>query len=297
MATAALPLIGVGYLVANDLLTDISFRLLETCVNTAFYNNIMAGTQTILAWDNAIYVGAQLLCGTLGVSAEVVTVTAVNPGVSFSAVFQNNHAGGEPIVGATFPVQNTAGDYFFSQNEMLTYLSNSVNDFLTRVPLVINVTDSVVFGPTAGIEPLPSDCMTPMRVATAGVSLRETSQANLDGVDYRWQVQALATPYTYFRDKVGLQNIGIWPRQANTVPLELVYQQRGSQLMGLGDGFLLPDTFLPIIKSRVLSFAYSKDGEQRSPGNAKFFDMRYEAGVKIAKMWLEIIADTSQQMQ
>jgi hypothetical protein len=295
MATATLPFVGVGYLVANDILMDVAYRLLEPCVNTAFFSNIMAGAQTIPVWDPSLYVGAQLLAGVLGTSAEVVTVTAVVPGTSFTATFVNNHAGGEPIVGATFPVQNTAGDYFFSQLEMLTYLSNAVNDLLVRVPIVFNVTDSVVFGPTQQIAALPADCQVPARVAVAGTSLRETSQANLDGVDYRWNNQALAVPYTYYRDKVGVGNIGIWPRMANTVPTEIVYTQRGAQLMGLGDGFLLPDPFLPIVKNRVLSYAYSKDGEQKSPGNAKFFDMRYEAGVKIAKMWLSLIEDTSQQ--
>lgn len=288
---ATLPFVGVGYLVANDILTDVSIRLFEPCVKTAFYDNTPAGSQLIKAWDPSIYVGAQLLAGVLGASAEVVTVTAINPGTSFTATFQNNHAGGEPIVGATFPVQNTAGDPFFTQLEMLTYLSNAVNDFLVRAPLVYNVTESVVFPATQGVQPLPADCQTPMRVAVAGIGLRETSQANLDGVDFRWQSQALAQPYTYFRDKVGLQNIGIWPRQANTVPTEIVYTQRGAELMGLGDGFLLPDPFLPIIKARVLTFAWSKDGEQRSPGNAKFFDQRYEAGVKLANVWLGIIND------
>ena len=132
MATS-LPFVGVGYLVANDILTDVAYRLLEPVVRTAFFNNVMAGSQTIPVWDPSIYVGAQLLAGVLGVSAEVVTVTAVNPGVSFSAVFQNNHAGGESIVGATFPVQNTAGDPFFDQREMLTYLSNAFNDLIVRV--------------------------------------------------------------------------------------------------------------------------------------------------------------------
>jgi hypothetical protein len=292
---ATLPTVGVGFLVANDILTDVAFRLLETCVKTTCYNDIGPGVNTIPLWDPAIYVGAQLLAGVVGTNAEVVTVTAVVPGTSFTATYQLAHLGTDPIVGATFPVQNTAGDFFFSQSEMLTYLSNAVNDLLVRIPLVYSVSTAVVFGPEESVEALPSDCMVPQRVATAGISLRETSQANLDGVDYRWTTQSGVRPYTYFRDKVGLQNIGIWPQQANTVPTELVYSQRGAQLMGLGDGFLIPDPFCPIIKNRLLSYAYSKDGEARSPGNAKFFDMRYEAGIKIAKVWLDIINDNSQQ--
>lgn len=290
---ANLPNIGVGYLVANDILADVSLRLMEPVVSTAFYDNTPVGKQTILTKSPGIYVGAQLLAGVMGVSAEVVTVIASVPGVSFTAVFANVHQGAEPIVGATFPVQNMAGDPFFTQLEMLTYLSDSVNDFLVRCPLVYNVTDSIEFGPTQQIAALPNDCMVPQRVSVAGVGLRETSQSNLDGVNYQWNSAALSKPYTYYRDKVGLQNFGIWPRQANTVPTEIVYTQRGAALMALGDGFLLPDPFLPIIKNAVLVRAWSKDGEQRSPGNAKFYDMRYEAGVKIANMLLGLINDSN----
>lgn len=285
---ATLPFIGVGFLVANDILTDISFRLLEPVVKTVFYDDVMAGEQTILTADPSIYVGAQLLCGVMGVSAEVVTVTASVPDTSFTAIFVNNHQGGEPIVGATFPVQQAAGDQFFNQMEMLTYLSDQVNDFLVACPLVYNISTAVTFGPTQQIAALPADCMTPARVGVASYPLRETSQSNLDGYNYRWNSAALATPQAYYRDKIGVQNLGIWPRQANTVPTEIVYTQRGSQLMGLGDGFLLPDPYLVIIKYGVLARAYSKDGSQQAPAIAKLFAQKYENGVKVAKVILDI---------
>jgi hypothetical protein len=285
---ATLPFIGVGFLTANDILTDVSYRLIEPVVKTVFWDDIMSGSRTILTADPSIYVGAQLLCGVMGLSAEVVTVTAVNPGVSFTATFQNNHQGNEPIVGATFPVQQAAGDQFFTQLEMLTYLSDTCNDFLVACPLVYNISTAVTFGPTQQIAALPDDCMTPARVAVAQYPLRETSQSNLDGYDYRWNSAALATPQSYYRDKIGVQKLGIWPRQANTVPTEIVYTQRGAELMGLGDGFLMPDMYLGIVKYGVLARAYSKDGAQQSPGMAKFWGLKYETGVKLAKVILDI---------
>jgi hypothetical protein len=291
----AFPLIGVGALIANDILTDCAFKLLEPCVNATVPSAFGGGPQTILIWDNALYVGALLVVGKIGGNAEVVTVLAVNPGTSFSATFASGHFPGDPIVGATFPVQRTAGDFFFSQQEMLTYLSNAVNDFLNRVALVYSISTAVVFGPTTQVQPLPADCQLPVRVAASQIALRETSQANLDGVNYRWNSAALSTPYAYYRDKIGLQNIGIWPRQANTVPTEIVYVQRGPALMGLADGFILPDVFLPIVKARVMEFALSKDGEQRAPAVAQFWNMRYENGVKIAGMILELAMDANDQ--
>jgi hypothetical protein len=286
---STLPFIGVGFLIANDILTDASFRLVEPVVNMAFYDNTMAGSRVILSWDPSLYVGAQLVAGVLGVTAEVVTVTAINPGVSFTATFQNNHQGAEPIVGATFPVQNSAGDPYFTQAEMLQYLSDSVNDFLLACPLVYQVTAGVTYGPTQQIAALPGDCMYPVRVAYAGRALRETSQSNLDGTDYRWNSAALATPKVYYRDKIGVQNLGIWPRQANTVNTEIVYAQRGPEVMGLADGFLLPDPFLVTIKHRLFERCYSKDGEQRSPALAKVYGMKYAMGVKVANMILNLV--------
>lgn len=287
----AAPIIGVGYLIANDILTDVAYRLLEPCVNTTFPTTIAAGSQTILAWDPSIYVGSLLVAGVIGGDAEVVTVTATVPGTSFIATFANGHTAGEPIIGATFPVQNTAGDFFFSQLEMLTYLSNALNDFLTQVPLAYSISTAVVFGPTSLVEPLPSDCQYPVRVAAFGIALRETSQSNLDGVDFRWNSNALSLPYTYYRDKIGVQNIGIWPRTANTTTLEIVYAQRGAALIGLADGFPIADVFLPTVKARVLEFAWSKEGEAKAPALAEFFNQRYEAGVKIASMLLDLATD------
>jgi hypothetical protein len=287
---------GVGYLLANDVLTDCSYALIEPPVNTTVPGGgIAAGAQTVDVFDLAMYVGAQILVGVLGGDLEVVTITAVVPGTSFSAVFVNAHVAGEPIVGATFPVQQSS-DPFFTQAEMLAYLANAVNDFLSACPLVIAVTTAVSVAPTAQNAALPADCQKPTRVGAYGVPLRETSQSNLDSMDYRWNQQAAAGPYCYFRDKTGLQNLGIFPRANNTTPLEIVYEQRGAAVVGLADGFILPDPFLIYIKYRVLSYAYSKDGEQRNPGLARYYEGRYTAGVKISTMILEAVMDPNLEM-
>ena len=292
----ATPVVGVGFLLVNDLLTDVSYQLFEPVVNTLVpTGGITAGAQTVDVWDPSMYEGAMLLVGVLGGDLEVVTISVVTPGVSFAATFANSHLAGEPIIGATFPVQSTAGDPFWTQEQMLTYISTAVNDLLVRVPLCYAVSSAVSFGPTQRIAPLPSDCQVPMRVAVAKVALRETSQSNLDSVDFRWSVQAPGNPYTYFRDKIGLQNISIWPIPNNVVNTEIVYAQRSAQLLGLADGFLLPDPFCPIIKARVLEFCYSGDSEQRSPALAKLFNSRFENGIKIATVLMEVINDTSMQ--
>jgi hypothetical protein len=283
-------------LIVNDLLTDVSYQLFEPVVNATVPSpGFSAGAQTVLVWDASLYVGAYVVVGVIGGDAEVVLVTATNPGTSFTATFLNAHVAGEAIVGSTFPVQNTAGDPFWTQAQMLGYISTGLNDLLLRVPLCYTVTNTISMGPTMQSAALPSDCMLPVRVAAFGVGLRETSQANMDGTDWRWQQETGNPPQVYYRDKIGLQKIGVWPVQSNTVPLEIVYANRGQALMGLGDGFPIPDPMLVFLKARVLEFAYSCDGEQRAPAMAKFFGDRYEAGIKILKVILDVIE--AQDMQ
>ena len=306
-----MPVQGVGALIVNDLLTDVSYALFQPVVNTTITTFTVPagygdggfgdggygdGTGLVVTVGSvaSMYVGAQVIVG-LGLGTEeVVTITQVDAG-DFVAAFVNAHNPGEIVVGATFPYQNAAGDPMFLQSEMPGYVSEALNDFLLRVPLVIAVTTSISMPPTQPFTALPSDCMKPVRVAAFGFGLRESSQSNLDGCDWRWQQETGNPPQAYYRDKIGLQQVGVWPVQSNTTPLEIVYEQRSAQLMGLADGFVLPDPFIPAIRARVLSTAYSKDGDQRAPALAKSWGDRYEAGVKVAGVILEVI--NAQEMQ
>lgn len=291
------PTAGVGYLIVNDVLTDAAFTMLQPSVNTTVPGGgIAIGAQVVPVWDPSMYPGAQIVIGGVGTSGiEVVTIVALAPGTSFTAVFANVHSAGEPIRGATFPVRQTT-DPLYTQAEMLAYLADAFNDFLLEVPLVYEVDPAVVVNPTQQNVALPADSMFPVRVASAGYPLRETSQSNLDSTFYRWNTAGLSQPMVYFRDKIPLQNIGVWPRAGNTTNLEVVYAQRQAQPLGLADGFLIPDPFVMYPLYKTLSYAFSKDGEARNPGLAKYFLSRYEFGVKVSKMLLEAINDSSSQM-
>ena len=287
----AAPLQGSGFLIANDRLTDAAFLLIQPSVSkTVPVGGIAMGSQTVLVWDPSMYVGAQIIVGTVQSSdVEVVTITATVPGVSFTAVFTNPHLVGEPIYGATFPVRNPT-DQLFTQSEMLANLSTAQNDLLTDIPLLYFVADITV-PPMAERTLLPSDCQFPVRVAYNQYPLKETSKVNLDGTNFLWTQQGLSEPTNYFRDKVPLQNIGIWPRAGNTTPLEVVYATRGPQVLNLADGFAVPDPITIYILYRTMAFAFSKDGEMRNPALAKYFQSRYDLGVKALKMYLDILND------
>lgn len=315
------PIQGAGALIVNDILTDCAFALLQPSVNTKIpVGGTAAGQQTVDVYDASMWVGAQIIVGAVGSSdIEVVTITALDVGVSFTATFKNTHGAGEPITGATFPVRQPT-DALFQQAEMIAYLFTATNDFLTDCPLVYEIDDSLTLGPTVPSGPLPYDCMMPVRLAIDWSSfigygqggygqngyggggtpqlyaLRETSQTSLDTYDYRWNRDTDNFPTAYYRDKLATQNFGVWPVPVNTTNYELVYQRRQSETMGLADGFLFPDPFTVFVKYRVLSFAYSKDGEMRSPALAKMYAQKYDLGVKVSRMLLEVINDPNLQM-
>ena len=197
------PVVGAGYLRVIDRLQDASYALFQPVVNEQFPAPITAGSQTIPISNPAVwvptvcfYIGAQLVCGVTGGNLEVVTVTGVNVGMSFTAVFANAHAAGEQINGATFPVRYPT-DQLFTQAEMLAYISTATNDFLTDVPLAYNIA-ALTVTPSAQNVALPSDSLFPVRVAYQSYPLRETSQANLDGTNYPWSSQGLSQPRLFF---------------------------------------------------------------------------------------------------
>ena len=101
------PAQGVGSLIAENILEDVSYSLFQPIVNVAVpTGGIAVGPQTVLVWDASLYVDAQIVVGANTANIEVVTVTAVVVGTSFSATFTKTHAAGDSITGATFPVQS-----------------------------------------------------------------------------------------------------------------------------------------------------------------------------------------------
>jgi len=286
------PVIGAGQLTVIDLAMQCSYFLFEPIVRDQFPSAVATGLQAVNIADPSIYVGAYLVAGAHTANAEVIQVTAVTAN-SFSAAFTKTHAAGDWLFGATFPVRYPT-DPLFTQAEFIAYISSAVNDFLVDCPLVYAIADLTV-QPTQQNVALPTDSLFPVRIAYQNYPLRETSQSNLDAMYPAWSNQALSQPKAYFRDKVPIQNVGVWPRAGNLLPLECVYAQRQYQ-MNWADGFYVPDPFTNSILYRVLSFAYSKDGEIRNPGLAKYFQSRYEFGVKVCKMILDFVNDPSAQL-
>ena len=124
-------------------------------------------------------------------------------------------------------------DPLFTQAEMIAYISSATNDFLTDVPLAYNIADLTV-PPTQQNTPLPADSLFPVRVAYESYPLRETSQSNLDSTYPQWSQQGLSLPRVFFRDKIPIQNVGIWPRMGNLVTLEVCLRTAAGADFGMG---------------------------------------------------------------
>ncbi|MDA4131921.1 MAG: hypothetical protein OK454_02170, partial [Thaumarchaeota archaeon] len=82
-----------------------------------------------------LYPGAKVVVGWHAASAEVVTVISVLDQVTFTASLVNAHAAGEQVFGATFSTQ-TPTDPIFTQQEILGYIAQAQNEFLTKAPLI-----------------------------------------------------------------------------------------------------------------------------------------------------------------
>ena len=102
------------------MMIDMSFVLLEPILYTTLITPVSAPGATLVTVGslgipvNALYDGAQIVIDGGTVNQEIVTVTLVSPPTNqFTATFANTHAIGAQVVGATFPVQASSGDYFF----------------------------------------------------------------------------------------------------------------------------------------------------------------------------------------
>ncbi len=155
-----------------SVMIEMSFHLLEGIISTTLTSAVSAsGSATVTVGSlgipsNSLYIGAQVVVDT-GINQEVVTVTFVNESASaFTANFIFTHAIGAPVMGATFPVQASSGDYFFSQSEIQSYLARAQNQFLADVPSIFALnTQFVQIGNI--YQQLVCDAITMERVASS----------------------------------------------------------------------------------------------------------------------------------
>lgn len=139
---------------ACDILVEISLHLIEQIVDTSVISVVEGGFGDgdyggppdyggsygyIIGLGSLVgcYVGAQVVVGWGLTTAEVGTITNVDPGVGTVTIasLQNVHSIGEQVLAPTFPTQAPT-DPLWTQAEMLEYLARAQNEFLLRCPVL-----------------------------------------------------------------------------------------------------------------------------------------------------------------
>ena len=281
-------------LLVNDILSDVSYVLIEPLVNTLLGTMIPGGpgAQTItpgsMAW---IYPGALLIVDAGGNQEviEVLTTTAT----TFTAVFMNMHSATAPLFAATFPSGQTDAP-LFTQQEMIGYLTEVQNDFLLKVRPLYAITNQ---NTTTNIRyyAQPSTCIRLERIAgpvnlqppVVITDLYETSQSSLDLSDPNWQSKQ-GPPQQWFRDQIDTGMFGFYPMPSSIISMELWYSIRGTTSGTMLNALLLvPDIFGHAMKYGVLARAFSKDGEYRDPRRADYCKRRYDMIVFLGIKFME----------
>lgn len=171
---------GLGFRTAADVLAEVSLHLLEPIVNTQLtsfgeggysdggyseggYSDPI-GQLLGVASQDAMYVGAMIVLGWGLDTAEVVTITEINDdGTILTTTAVNPHDVGETVLAPTFPTQQPT-DPFFSQTEMLGYLSRAQNEFLAACPVYYQLSQqALAFGTI--YQDTPANCIEINRVA------------------------------------------------------------------------------------------------------------------------------------
>lgn len=132
-----------------DLLVEISSHLVEPYLVTPLTAPVLAapapGPSTVIPITAALPLTTYLYPGALVVlgwqsglsTTEVVTVISV-----FAAYFVANttaaHSPGEQVLCPTFPTQQPT-DPIFTQSEIVGYIAQAQNEFLTKVPLIFQL--------------------------------------------------------------------------------------------------------------------------------------------------------------
>ena len=389
---------GLGQRQVADLMVEIGLALIEPFCLQSLAAPLSPGSSvpipltpnpsTTLPATSSLYPGALVVLGwqspTTPSPAEVITVQSVTDDSNFvAAAVANPHLAGEQVLGPTFSTQWPT-DPIFTQSEILGYIAQAQNEFLTRVPLVLALFPSqpVLLGQTyqtlppttielerVAVQSNPdsatfaitsltragnevtchlaasalADQWTPglpiqvfgasdssfdsasnstfllTTVSTDGLILTwpqtgatasatggqvsrpiltrlyESSQETLSLNQPWWQSQGGQPPTQWAEDRAGVYGWLVMPPPQGNYWMELLASIRGSETLGLLDGFVVPDCFVPYLKYKALEYCFTKDGVQRSPSLARFCHGRFEFGVMLADRFLRNVIERTGQ--
>jgi hypothetical protein len=275
----------------NDLLTDVSFALVEQVVNTILGSPVVPGINTITPPSMVgIYPGCQLIARASSADApgtvdEVVIVTSTTA-TTFTASYLQNHVATDALQGPTFS-SGQLDHPLFTQPEMFKYAEDVQNDFMLRVRPIYAVA-TVNLTTNQPTYPTPVDAIQVERIAIAGRELNNVAQSDIDWLDPAWMRLSVPQVDAWYQDNLGLQTFGVAPPPQTNLTAELLYSQKTpiSTLLTLLSPFLIPDIMVFILKYGILARAWSKDGEQKDLARAAACQQTYDMFVMISQKFL-----------
>lgn len=114
-----------------------------------------------------------------------------------------------------------------------------------------------------------------------------TSQEELSIQNPFWRNQNITEIRAVYEDRCGNYRFGVDGKPSTNLPLSVLVSVRGPDTLSMTDYFIVPDIILHAVKYLSLSWAWSKDGEQRSPLLEKYAKMRYDRLVLAVRRWMD----------
>jgi len=130
------------------------------------------------------------------------------------------------------------------------------------------------------------DAVTSGGVAGLWYRLYETSQRELSVRDPSWRSQNISKLRSWYEDRTGNYQFGVDGKPSSNFTISVLASIRDTDTLAFTDGLLVPDILLHYVKYKALEYAWSKNGEQRSPMLARYAAMRFERGVLATRRWM-----------
>ena len=154
---------GIGFRSVFEMLCEISLALIEPVAFTTLSAPVTPGVQTVALGSTASLVqGNSIIIDPRTPAEEAIYLTSATS-TQIQALFANSHAAGAVVLGACFPTQQPT-DPFYTQYEIISYISRAQNEFLARVPLYYALAFGTInYGQT--LQALPCTPIELIRVA------------------------------------------------------------------------------------------------------------------------------------
>src|SRR5208282_5125644 len=171
---------GIGYRSVYEMLYEISHHLIAQTAFTTLSSAVTPGLQFVgLGSTNNLIQGTQIVVDP-GLPTEEAIYLGTVTATQIQALFANSHSAGAIILASCFPEQ-AATDPFYTQSEIIGYISRAQNEFLSRVPCSFLLLFSEInFGQL--LQSLPCTPIELIRVALSPTNIPIVSLTRAGGI-------------------------------------------------------------------------------------------------------------------